>query len=79
MCRNKAGECCSSTTSCSGVDPSQGRELAAGDRRHGSNGEAAAVAGSSYGLAYDAAWLPRGDYLSDSGQVWSRDFDKVCR
>jgi hypothetical protein len=34
---------------------------------------------SAYWLHYDAAWLPRGDYLSDSGHVWSQDFDVVCR
>jgi len=33
---------------------------------------------SDYHLAYDANWLPRGNYLSDSGGVWSQPFDKVC-
>jgi hypothetical protein len=34
---------------------------------------------STYHLGYDAAWLERGDYLSDSGHVWSQDFDHVCK
>jgi hypothetical protein len=34
---------------------------------------------ATYHLSYDAAWLPRGDYLSDSGHVWSQDFQQVCR
>jgi hypothetical protein len=28
-----------------------------------------------FGLEYDANWLPRREYLSDSGGRWSRDFD----
>ena len=31
-----------------------------------------------YHLGYDAAWLERGDYLSDSGHVWSQPFETVC-
>jgi hypothetical protein len=31
----------------------------------------------SFGLDYDAAWLSRGDYLSDSSGVWSQPFDDV--
>jgi hypothetical protein len=33
---------------------------------------------SNYGLEYDANWLPRGDYLSDSGGRWSQPFEKVA-
>jgi hypothetical protein len=33
---------------------------------------------SHFHLSYDAAWLPRGDYLSDSGHVWSQPFETVC-
>jgi hypothetical protein len=33
---------------------------------------------ANYHLSYDAAWLPRGDYLSDSGHVWSQPFESVC-
>jgi hypothetical protein len=33
---------------------------------------------NKYGLEYDANWLPRGDYLSDSGGKWSQSFDHVC-
>lgn len=32
-----------------------------------------------FGLDFDANWLPRGDYLSDSGGRWSQDFDQVKR
>lgn len=28
-------------------------------------------------LEYDAAWLPKGDYLSDSGGEWSQPFETV--
>jgi hypothetical protein len=31
-----------------------------------------------FGLDFDANWLSRGDYLSDSGGRWSRDFDQVA-
>jgi hypothetical protein len=31
----------------------------------------------TFGLDFDANWLPRGDYLSDSGGRWSRPFDDV--
>ena len=34
---------------------------------------------ANYHLSYDAAWLERGDYLSDSGHVWSQPFESVCR
>lgn len=30
-----------------------------------------------YGIEYDAAWLARGVYLSDSGGEWSQSFDDV--
>jgi hypothetical protein len=33
---------------------------------------------SAFGLEFDANWLPRGDYLSDSGGRWSQDFDQVA-
>lgn len=32
-----------------------------------------------YGLDYDANWLGRDDYLSDSGGKWSQRFDTVVR
>ncbi len=32
---------------------------------------------STYGLEYDANWLSRGDYLSDSGARWSQPFEHV--
>ena len=35
------------------------------------------VSRREFGLSYDAAWLPRGDYLSDSGNTWSQPFDQV--
>lgn len=31
-----------------------------------------------FGLEYDANWLPRSQYLSDSGGRWSRPFDEAC-
>jgi hypothetical protein len=30
-----------------------------------------------FGLDFDANWLPRGDYLSDSGGQWSQPFEEV--
>lgn len=33
---------------------------------------------SEFGLDFDANWLPRGDYLSDSGGHWSQPFDEVA-
>jgi len=30
-----------------------------------------------YGLEYDANWLPRGDYVSESGGRWSQPFERV--
>jgi len=30
-----------------------------------------------YGLEYDPNWIPRGDYLSDSGGRWSQPFSEV--
>jgi hypothetical protein len=33
---------------------------------------------SEFGLDFDANWLPRGDYLSDSGGRWSQPFDEVA-
>lgn len=35
------------------------------------------VSRSLYGLEYDASWLPRSDYLSDSGGRWSQPIDDV--
>jgi hypothetical protein len=32
---------------------------------------------ATYGLQYDANWLSRGDYLSDSGGRWSQPFERV--
>jgi len=32
---------------------------------------------SDYHLSYDANWLPRGNYLSESGGRWSQPFDDV--
>lgn len=32
----------------------------------------------TYGLEYDANWLSRGDYLSDSGGKWSQPFEEVA-
>jgi hypothetical protein len=32
---------------------------------------------ASFGLEFDANWLPRGDYLSDSGGQWSQPFMEV--
>ena len=32
---------------------------------------------ANYHLSYDANWLPRGNYLSDSGGEWSQPFDDV--
>jgi hypothetical protein len=33
---------------------------------------------AEFGLDFDANWLPRGDYLSDSGGVWSQRFEDVA-
>lgn len=33
---------------------------------------------ADFGLDFDANWLPRGDYLSDSGGNWSQPFDQVA-
>jgi hypothetical protein len=33
---------------------------------------------SEFGLDFDSNWLPRGDYLSDSGGSWSQPFDEVA-
>jgi hypothetical protein len=33
---------------------------------------------SEFGLDFDANWLPRGDYLSDSGGQWSQPFEEVA-
>lgn len=35
------------------------------------------VSRALYGLEYDASWLGRADYLSDSGGRWSQPFDHV--
>jgi hypothetical protein len=32
---------------------------------------------AEFGLDFDANWIPRGDYLSDSGGRWSQPFDDV--
>jgi hypothetical protein len=34
---------------------------------------------ADFGLDFDANWLPRGDYLSDSGGRWSQPFDEVAK
>ena len=36
------------------------------------------VSRSLYGIEYDANWLSRDDYLSDSGGDWSQPFDDVA-
>lgn len=36
------------------------------------------ISRKNYGLEYDANWLPRGDYLSDSGGRWSQEFAWVA-
>lgn len=36
------------------------------------------VSRTTYGLEYDANWLPRDDYLSDSGGAWSAPFAGVA-
>lgn len=36
-----------------------------------------AVSRTTYDLEYDANWLPRADYLSDSGGSWSQRFEDV--
>jgi hypothetical protein len=36
------------------------------------------VSRAKFGLEYDANWLPRGDYLSDSGGRWSQPFGEVA-
>jgi hypothetical protein len=36
------------------------------------------VSPSTFGLDFDANWLPRGDYLSDSGGRWSQPFEEVA-
>lgn len=33
---------------------------------------------ATFGLDFDANWIRRGDYLSDSGGRWSQDFDAVA-
>lgn len=33
---------------------------------------------AEFGLDYDANWLPRGNYLSDSGGRWSQPFEDVA-
>lgn len=38
----------------------------------------APVSRARYGLEYDPNWLPRADYLSDSGGRWSQPFDVVA-
>lgn len=37
----------------------------------------APVSRSGFGFEYDANWLPRANYLSDSGGRWSQSFDDV--
>lgn len=36
------------------------------------------VSRAEFGFDYDPNWLPRGDYLSDSGGRWSQQFEKVA-
>lgn len=46
---------------------------------HGGNRvKIAPVSRGSFGLEYDANWLPRSDYLSDSGGKWSQSFAAVA-
>lgn len=55
-------------------------DYGAGDRflKHGSTLIALEpVPRSVFGIEYDANWLPRSAYLSDSGGRWSRPFDDV--
>jgi hypothetical protein len=33
---------------------------------------------AEFGLEFDANWLPRGDYISDSGGEWSQPFDELA-
>jgi hypothetical protein len=33
---------------------------------------------AEFGLDFDSSWLPRGDYLSDSGGRWSQPFEEVA-
>jgi hypothetical protein len=33
---------------------------------------------SLFGLDFDSNWLPRGDYISDSGGSWSKPFDEMA-
>lgn len=35
------------------------------------------VSRGDFGFEYDPNWLPRGNYVSDSGGRWSQDFDRV--
>lgn len=37
------------------------------------------VSRTVYGLEYDANWLSRGDYISDSGGKWSQPFEGVVK
>jgi hypothetical protein len=55
-------------------------EVGEPDRTFSLNGRAVTlrpVSRAEFGLDYDAAWLPKGDYLSDSGNQWSQPFDDV--
>lgn len=36
------------------------------------------VTRSAFGFDYDPNWLPRGDYLSDSGGAWSKPYEEVA-
>lgn len=36
------------------------------------------VSRSRFGFDYDPNWLPRGEYLSDSGGRWSQPFDRIA-
>jgi hypothetical protein len=38
----------------------------------------APISRAVFGLEYDANWLPRGEYLSDSGGSWSQPVDEVA-
>jgi hypothetical protein len=37
------------------------------------------ISRAELGFDYDANWLTRADYISDSGGSWSQPFDDVCR
>jgi hypothetical protein len=46
---------------------------------HGNRIQLAPLPRAKYGLEYDANWLSRGDYISDSGGHWSQPFEGVAQ